>query len=82
MKRKPEHDNVLIERLTIMLTIFWVIPIAFMRMDIMESTGYSRDNNPILFGLIYDYHTHICLLWACALILAMSLSIKKGAASY
>lgn len=48
----------------------------------MENTGYSRKSNPILFGLMYDYHIHICLVWACAIILAMALSIKKGSASY
>lgn len=40
LKRRPEVDNVLIERLVQALGIFWIMPYIYVRRDIMENTGF------------------------------------------
>jgi len=68
-----------------MLFVFCMIvalPRGIMKRDILENSGFNAENNPILFGFLYDYMFIFITVGGTLIFLAFVLNLKKGQVKY
>jgi phosphatidate cytidylyltransferase len=58
------------------------LPMGAFNREIMENSGFSREKNPIIFGLLYEYYFLSVMIGSTIIFLTFILSLKKETVKY
>ena len=66
------------EFLIIILAYFYMAPLYTFREDILSNSGIFEYDYPLLYAILFRYHSHLSILFIAVLTVSLSYSIKRG----
>lgn len=86
LKRDDEKDKQsdikVVEWMLFGLSSFVFLPKGSFRREILENSGFSAETNPVVFGLLFDYHNMIIVAFGIIIFLAFIMGLKKETVRY
>lgn len=83
IESKDRQSNIrTVEWMLFLFTTCVFLPKGSFRREILENSGFSVEKNPFLFGVLFDYHYFLLMIFFIVIFLTFICGLKKETVRY